>query len=68
MDDYNYAHFDEYVRSGRERDEFAAFPSHLHVGDQAPEFTAHRLTDGARVDGSGLWRRAPLVMEFGSFI
>lgn len=67
MDAYNYERFDEYVRSGREREEFAAFPEHLHAGMQAPDFSAVRLDDGEQVALSAFWRTAPVVVEFGSF-
>lgn len=64
---YNYEHFDAYIESGDELEEFGAFPGHLHAGDSAPDFTATRLDDGEHVSLSDLWRRKDLVMEFGSF-
>lgn len=67
MSDYNYEHFDEYVRRGAAGAEFPAFRDLLHVGDPAPDFVAARLDDGAAVTASELWRSGPVVMEFGSF-
>lgn len=63
---YNYEHFDEYIKGGGDH-EFRAFRNVLHVGDRAPDFTATRLDDGAKVTMSELWRAWPVVMEFGSF-
>lgn len=65
--DYNYERFDAYVESGAEADEFAAFPSHLHAGDSAPDATVTRLDDVAAVRLSDLWRGSMVVMEFGSY-
>jgi hypothetical protein len=65
--DYNYEHFDEYVRSGAAGVEFPAFRERLHAGDSAPDFVATRLDDGVTVAASELWQRQPVVMEFGSF-
>jgi hypothetical protein len=67
LSDYNYEHFDDYVRSRAAGAEFPAFRQRLHAGDSAPDFVATRLEDGARVTASELWRRRPVVMEFGSF-
>jgi hypothetical protein len=67
LSDYNYEHFDDYVRSGSAGAEFPAFRQLLHAGDSAPDFVATRLEDGASVTASELWRRRPVVMEFGSF-
>jgi hypothetical protein len=64
--DYNYEHFDEYIERGGD-DEFVAFRNVLHVGDRAPDFVTTRLDDGAEVTLSELWRRQPVVMEFGWF-
>lgn len=64
---YNYARFDEYVRTGLEVGEFSAFPGRLHAGEEAPDFAATRLRDGATVRLSELWRTRPVVVEFGSF-
>lgn len=66
-DSYNYERFDEYVESGQESVEFAAFPSHLHAGDHAPDFMAVRLDDGQMVHLSDVWARKNIVLEFGSF-
>ena len=63
---YNYGHFDEYIERGGD-DEFLAFRNLLHVGDRAPDFAATRLDDGTKITTSELWRRQPVVMEFGSF-
>jgi hypothetical protein len=65
--DYNYVHFDEYVRDGREEVEFGAFANGLHAGQPAPDFTVTRLDDGVTHQIADLWRRKELVMEFGSF-
>ncbi len=65
--DYNYAHFDEYVEAGQEQREFSTFADRLHAGEPAPDFVATRVEDGTEVRASDLWRRQPLVMEFGSF-
>lgn len=66
-DAYNYARFDEYVTSGLEAQEFAAFPGHLRAGEQAPDGRLVRLHDDENVTLSGLWRSRPVVIEFGSF-
>lgn len=65
--DYNYERFDLYVESGEEAKEFGAFPNHLHVGAQAPDFEAVVLDDESTVRLSSLWKSKPLVVEFGSF-
>lgn len=67
MATYNYDRFDEYVESGVEAREFAAFPDGLHVGQTAPSFTVTPLDSGDRFDIADLWRRRDVVMEFGSF-
>lgn len=67
VDSYNYERFDEYVESGRELEEFSAFPNHLHAGQPAPAFTAVRLADEAQVDLSEVWAERTVVLEFGSF-
>lgn len=64
---YNYARFDEYVATGRERDEFSDFPNHLHTGEQAPDFAARRLDDGHTLTLMELVRHRGVVLEFGSF-
>ena len=64
--DYNYEHFDGYIERGGD-DEFLAFRNALHAGDRAPDFVATRLDDEAKITMSELWRRQPVVMEFGSF-
>jgi hypothetical protein len=66
-DEYNYARFDEYVATGREREEFGAFPNHLHTGEQAPDFSAQPLDEGKTVTLMELARRRGVVLEFGSF-
>lgn len=66
-DDYNYARFDHYVDSGRESEEFSAFPDHLHAGEAAPDFAALRLDDGRSLRLSEVWSRRNVVLEFGSF-
>ena len=64
---YNYERFDEYVESGAELAEFAAFPDHLHAGDAAPDASLTVLNDGSEVRLSDLWASRNLVLEFGSF-
>ncbi len=65
--DYNYERFDEYVASGEEEREFAAFPRLLRAGDGAPAITGTLLDDGAAVNLSEVWARRTAVIEFGSF-
>jgi len=67
IDEYNYERFDEYVATGRESEEFSAFPNHLHAGEPAPDFSAQRLDDGRTVSLMDLARRRGVVLEFGSF-
>ena len=67
MSEYNYERFDEYVASGREQQEFAAFSSIGHAGEPAPDFTAVRLRDAAQVRLHEVTRRKAVVLEFGSF-
>lgn len=64
---YNYERFDEYVHSGLEEREFAAFPEVLHAGDPAPEVTGELLASGEVVKLSEVWARRTVVVEFGSF-
>jgi hypothetical protein len=64
---YNYERFDQYVESGREVVEFAAFPGHLHAGESAPDIAAVRLDDGSPVHMSEVWVDRTVVLEFGSF-
>jgi len=66
-DPYNYERFDEYVESGAEVAEFAAFPGHLHAGDPAPDVSLTVLNDGSLVRLSDLWAGRNLVLEFGSY-
>lgn len=66
MDDYNYARFDEYVETGVEEQEFAAFPNTLHAGERAPDGELRTL-DRQLVRLSDIWKRTGLVLEFGSF-
>ena len=65
--DYNYERFDAYVAGGAEQREFAAFPDHLHAGDQAPEISGVLLDDRNHLALSEVWRRRTVVVEFGSF-
>lgn len=67
MSDYNYEHFDTYVRDGLEQAEFSAFPGWLRAGEAAPDATLTRLADGAEVRLSSLWTSETAVLEFGSF-
>jgi len=67
MAGYNYERFDEYVETGVDEREFAAFPNMLHAGERAPDGELLRLDDGSRVRLSELWRGAGVVLEFGSF-
>lgn len=66
-DAYNYIRFDDYVESGTDFREFAAFPDHLHAGEPAPDASLTRLDDETVVSLSELWARRNLVIEFGSF-
>jgi hypothetical protein len=63
---YNYGRFDVYVESGRDEQEFAAFPNMLHAGERAPDGEL-TLLDGERMRLSELWRESGVVLEFGSF-
>jgi hypothetical protein len=63
---YNYEHFDAYVESGEEQQDFAAFRAHPQVGERAPDATLARL-DGGRVRLADRWRQRIVVLEFGSF-
>ncbi len=64
---YNYPRFDDYVAAGGDAADEAAFWVSPRPGQRAPDFTLPRLSDGAGVRLSDLWRSRPLVMEFGSF-
>jgi hypothetical protein len=64
--DYNYADFAEHVASGGLAG-FEGFADRLHAGAKAPSFPLTRLDDGATVELADLWRRRPVVLEFGSF-
>lgn len=64
--EYNYADFAEHTRHGG-MDRFSRFAERLHAGSPAPDFAVTRLDDGVELQVSGLWRRSPVVMEFGSF-
>ena len=64
---YNYAHFDDYVATGDDAADEAAFWASPRAGQRASDFTLPRLGDGADITLSNLWRSRPLVMEFGSF-
>ena len=62
--DYNYTHFkfDE-----EEAADFENFPSHLRVGDAAPDATLTDAETGEEVQLSSLWKHDHVLMEFGSF-
>jgi hypothetical protein len=64
---YNYERFDAYVARGGEEAEFAAFPNHLHVGEQAPDAVLTALDGGRPERLSDRWRSRTVVLEFGSF-
>ena len=64
---YNYPRFDDYVATGGDVADEAAFWASPRAGQRAPDFTLPRLGGGAGVTLSDLWRPKPLVMEFGSF-
>jgi hypothetical protein len=64
---YNYPRFDEYVASGGDSADEAAFWASPRAGQRAPDFTLARLGDRAPVALSDLWRSKPVVLEFGSF-
>lgn len=55
------------VAAGEDSREFAAFPDHLHAGQQAPDAALTALDDGTTVRLSDRWRSRPVVIEFGSF-
>jgi len=63
---YNYEHFDEYVQSPQEREEFGTFPEGLHARERAPDGALLTL-DGPSVRLSELWETRGIVLEFGSF-
>lgn len=60
---YNYANFNGHG----DNQAFAVFQSLLHVGDQAPDFEAIRLGDGATVRLSDYTAESNVIVEFGSF-
>ena len=64
---YNYSRFDQYVATGGDAADEAAFWNSPRAGEEAADFALVRFGDGARVMLSELWRSGPLVMEFGSF-
>jgi len=64
---YNYPRFDDYVASGEDRADEAAFWASPRAGQRAPDLTLTRLGDGGGVRLSDLWRSRPVVLEFGSF-
>ena len=65
-DGYNYPDFAEFERrEGMEL--FARFAESPRVASRAVDFPATRLDDGGQLRVNELWRRTPLVMEFGSF-
>ena len=66
MGTYNYPHFDLYVESGENEQEFGAFANALHAGERVPDGEL-RILGGERVRLSDLWRRSGVVLEFGSF-
>lgn len=61
---YNYRHFE---MDDAEMAAFDAFPSHLRVGEPAPDLPLVDLATGAEVRLATLWKREHVVMEFGSF-
>ncbi len=63
---YNYADFAEYI-GGAAMGGFDEFSARLHAGEKAPSFPLTRLDDGVTVELADLWRRTPVVVEFGSF-
>lgn len=66
MGTYNYSHFDLYVESGEDEQEFGAFANALHAGERALDGEL-RILGGERVRLSDFWRRGGVVLEFGSF-
>ena len=62
MPDYNYATFPLDMDGPL----FAAFAEHLGPGQRAPDGTLTELATGEQVLLSSLWKRGPLVLEFGS--
>ena len=61
---YNYAHF---TLGDEDTADFENFPSHLRVGDAAPDATLIDAKSGEEVQLSALWKREHLLIEFGSF-
>ena len=57
---YNYTVFEG-------QGDFESFPSAIHVGSPAPDFTAILLDTGQPVRLSDYWRDRDVVIEFGSF-
>ena len=60
---YNYERFP----LDMDAESFAAFPDHLRVGDAAPDGTLVDAGDEREITLSTLWKKRPLVIEFGSF-
>lgn len=63
---YNYEHFDAYVESGSDEEEFRAFTNALHPTQRAPDGEL-TLLDSSRVRLGELWGERGVVLEFGSF-
>ena len=62
MTDYNYASFPLTMT----HEDFEEFPNVLKAGQQAPDGELVDAADGSRLLLSDLWRRGPVVIEFGS--
>jgi hypothetical protein len=66
MAGYNYEHFDAYIESPAEAEEFGGFRQRLHVRERAPDGALLTL-DGPRIRLSEAWETRGIVLEFGSF-
>lgn len=66
MAPYNYEHFDAYIESPAEAQEFGGFTQRLHAKERAPDGELLTL-DGPQVRLSELWQTRGIVLEFGSF-
>ncbi len=61
--DYNYQVFDLTT----ELKPFEVFSKDLHVGEKALSFPLEDLSTGNRIDMKELWKKGPVIIEFGSF-
>ena len=61
--DYNYQVFD----MDTEMKPFDVFSNNLHVGEKAPSFPLEDLATGDTIEMKELWKKGPVIIEFGSF-